>query len=261
MWRRVAALLLRYFYIHQRSIPRIMEIVFWPVMGLLVWGFLVRYMERVAVPGAVTFLVGSVILWEALYRAQQSISLSITEEYWVRNILNLFISPLRVRELVLAACLTGLIKCSVVTVFLSILAYAAYAFDLRLLGPALIPFYGNLLLFGWAVGLGTMALIFRFGRAAEGLIWGVPFLLQPLSAVFYPVDVLPAWLKPVSLALPSTYVFEGMRAALSGGSVDLGLLARCFLLNLVWLAAGAAFFGLTLRRVKELGYLARQIME
>lgn len=261
MIRRVGAMLLRYLYIHQRSIPRLMEILFWPVMGLLVWGFLVRYMRQVSVPGAVSFLIGSLILWEVLYRAQQSISLSITEEYWVRNITNLFISPLRVHELVLAACLMGLIKCSVVTVFLAVLAQVGYAFDLLRVGPALIPFYGNLLLFGWAMGLGTMGLIFRFGRASEGLIWGVPFLLQPLSAVFYPVSVLPSWLQPVSLALPSTYVFEGMRAALAGHGLDGGLLLRCFALNLVWLAAGGVYFGWTLKKVRELGYLARQIME
>jgi ABC-2 type transport system permease protein len=124
-----------------------------------------------------------------------------------------------------------------------------------------VPFLISLLLFGWAVGMCTMGLILRFGQAAEALIWGVPFLIQPVSAVFYPVDVLPRWLQVVAWALPSTYVFEGMRATLRTGRVDMSYLAAAFGLNLVYLILGAAFFGWMLRQVREKGYLARLGME
>jgi ABC-2 type transport system permease protein len=107
----------------------------------------------------------------------------------------------------------------------------------------------------------TAALILRFGQAAEALVWGVPFLIQPLSAVFYPVAVLPAWLRPVALALPSTHVFEGMRAVLAGEGVRGGTLATAFALNAVYLAAGAFFFRWMLERVREKGYLGRLGME
>ena len=40
------------------------------------------------------------------------------------------------------------------------------------------------------------------------------FLLLPLTCVYYPVAVLPRWLQCGRLALPPTYVFEGMRALL-----------------------------------------------
>jgi hypothetical protein len=38
MGLRVAALVLRYVYLYRRSLARSMEIFFWPVMDLLVWG-------------------------------------------------------------------------------------------------------------------------------------------------------------------------------------------------------------------------------
>jgi ABC-2 type transport system permease protein len=41
---RIAALLLRYLYLYRRSLPRAMEIFFWPVMDLLVWGFVTVYL-------------------------------------------------------------------------------------------------------------------------------------------------------------------------------------------------------------------------
>lgn len=261
MWLRISAIILRFYYLHRRSVTRIMEIFFWPVMNLLLWGFVTRYLSKLALSQTVLFLLGSVIFWDVLYRSQQGITLAITEEFWVKNIINIFIAPIRTAELIAGLCIVGIIKSLITTLFLAMLAYLFYRFDLLALGPALVPFIGNLLLFGWGVGLFTMALIFRYGRAAEALIWGVPFLIQPVSAVFYPVSVLPGWLQKIAWLLPSTYVFEGMRSALRTGAVDLVMLAASFALNLVCLLLGGLYFGRTLNRVREQGSLARLNME
>jgi ABC-2 type transport system permease protein len=261
MWRRIYALVLRYVYLHKRSQTRIMEIVFWPVMGLLVWGFFSVYMQRVAAPSAGAYFLGAIILWEVLYRSQQAISYSITEEFWVRNVMNLFISPLSVPELVAATCAMGLFKSFVTTLFLAGVAFLLYGFDLFAVGLRLVPYYGCLLVFGWAVGLLTMGVIFRYGRGAEALIWGVPFLMQPISAVFYPADVLPGWLWWVAMSLPSTHVFEGMRAVLAGRGADPWDLALALGLNLPWLALGGLYFGRMLARARQLGNLGRQVVD
>jgi ABC-2 type transport system permease protein len=261
MWLRISALLLRYLYLYRRSLPRAMELFFWPVMELLLWGFLTVYLTRFQLPDAVVFLIGATILWEVFYRSQMAITLSVSEEIWVRNIINIFVAPVSASELVLATCLLGLIRSLLTATVLGVLAQVFYAFDLLSVGPALVPFYASLLLFGWAVGLVTVALIFRFGQAAEALIWGVPFLIQPLSAVFYPLHVLPTWLQGIARALPSTYVFEGLRTALRTGAVDTSLLWRALALNALYLVLGALFFGWMLQRVREKGYLSRLAME
>jgi len=259
--QRIQAVVLRHAYLHRRSPARVMEVFFWPVMDLFVWGFITLYLKELAISDTVLFFIGAMILWDVLYRSQQAISLSMTEEFWVRNFINLFITPLAIPEFIAGLCLVGLIKSAVTTVFLAFLALILYHFDLLSMGSGLIPFYGNLLLFGWAVGLFTMGIILRYGRAAEALIWGMPFLLQPLSAVFYPVHVLPGWVQVVSLSLPSTHVFEGMRQALETGDVNGTGMALAFGLNLVFLVAGGLFFWLMLRAVRNKGYLARQNLQ
>lgn len=258
---RVWGLLLRYLYLYRRSPARAMELVFWPVMDLLVWGLLTAYLQRVAAPKAVTFLVGALILWDILYRCQQAITLAVTEDIWVKNILNVFVAPVRTRELLLATCLMGVIKAVLPALLLSGLALLFWDFDLRVVGAVLAPFVVSLLLFGWAVGMFTAAFILRFGQAAEALVWGVPFLLQPVCAVFYPVDVLPSWIQHLARLLPCTYVFEGMRAALRGEEVVPARLALALVLNVAYLALAAAFFGWMLRRVREKGYLGRLGLE
>ena len=79
--------------------------------------------------------------------------------------------------------------------------------------------------------------------------------------MFYPVDVLPSWLRFIALILPSTYIFEGMRTVLRTGTVDTSSLILAFALNLVYLGLGALFFGWMMRRVREKGYLSRLGME
>jgi ABC-2 type transport system permease protein len=245
-WRVVNALVLRYTYLHRRSVPRMFELFFWPVMDLLVWGYLTKYLMRVGQPLPVEklflFLIGAMIFWDILYRSQQAITLSFIEDVWTRNLLNVFVAPVRLREFLAATFVVGLIKISFIVVLLSVLAQAMYQFAIFDMGFSLIPFFVNLVFMGWAVGMVTTSLILRWGQAAEALAWGVPFLIQPLAAVFYPLDVLPVWVQPVSLCIPATHVFEGMRAVMAGQGLSLQRLLAAFGLNVLYLAGGSLFF-------------------
>ena len=261
MWMRISALVLRYLYLYRRSLARAGEVFFWPVMDLLVWGFLSEYLRDNKVDQVVLWLLGGLIFWDILYRSQQAITLSLHEEMWARNVLNVFISPLSMFEYLLATSLMGVIKAMLTLGVLGSLAFFLYTFNILRIGFALLPFVASLLLFGWAVGMCTMAIILRYGQAAEALVWGVPFLIQPISAVFYPVAALPRWLQYVAYSLPSTHVFEGMRTVLETGKLDPSSLVAAFALNVVYLIGGATFFGWMFRIVREKGYLSRLGME
>ena len=176
MWLRVSALLLRHLYLYRRSYIRAGEVFFWPVMNLVLWGFITAYVQRLALSETVSFLLGGLIFWDVLYRAQMAITLSVTEEVWVKNLLNIFIAPIRTVDFILATALMGVIRAVANVLILGSLAYVLYAFNLLTMGLALLPFLASLLLFGWAVGMCTMALMLRFGQAAEALAWGVPFV-------------------------------------------------------------------------------------
>lgn len=257
--RRVAGMALRYAFLYKRSLPRLFEIVFWPVMDLLVWGFLTAYLIRsdYGAPAFVTFLIGAMIFWDVMYRAQQGMTLPFLEDMWGRSILNIFVSPVKPSELLAAAVSVALVKIAVTVTILATMAYTFYSFDLTAIGIFLVPLFANLLITGWAVGMVTTSLIIRWGQAAEALAWGVPFLLQPFSAVFYPVSVLPVWLQPVALALPTTHVFEGMREVMREGTLSWSHLGWAVGLNVIWLFLAALFFRWMLGRAREKGLLAK----
>jgi ABC-2 type transport system permease protein len=255
----ILGLVLRYTYIIRRSVPRIVEMLFWPLLDLLVWGFLTVYLRGIheGPAAAVTFLLGAMIFWDVLFRAQQGMTVSFLEDVWTRNIINVFVAPVRVREFLAATALVGLLKVLVILVVLTVVAWWLYGFNLMALGWGLGPLFVNLVVMGWGLGMVTTALIMRYGQAVEMLAWAIPFLFQPLSAVFYPVGVLPAWLQPAALALPSTHVFEGMRAVLAGGGFPVRHLLWALVLNAVFLAVEALFFMWMYRSTREKGYLAK----
>jgi len=200
-------------------------------------------------------MLGGIILWDIFFRAQQAVGMSVLQEMWVGNTLNLFVSPLRSHELIASTAIVGFIRALITVTGLSVCAYALYAFDVLDLGIALLPLFGLLLFFGWTIGLFTAALILRYGEAAESLAWIVPFLIQPFVAVFYPVSALPPSLQLFAQIFPCTHIFEGMRTVLNDGAVPWGPMASAFLLTLVWISATGSYLALTLTYVRRKGYL------
>jgi len=90
------------------------------------------------------------------------------------------------------------------------------------LGLGLVPISAVLLVAGWAVSLFVMGLVLRFGNGAEAFAWGIFFVVMPLSGVFYPLSALPAFLRPVSVLLPTTHAFAAGRALVDGSRHGLG---------------------------------------
>jgi ABC-2 type transport system permease protein len=236
-----------------------MDIVYWPVMELLLWGFLSAYIEKLDLGGfnAVTVLLGAVIFWDFLDQSQKAVSIAFLEEVWEKNFLNIFVTPLRVSEFLASTMLIGVVRLILVGIVLTALAFVLYHFNLFALGFALIPFILNLFLFGFSLGLLANAVILRFGTSAQVLAWGFLVLVQPFSAVFYPVSALPTFLQPLAYLLPSTHVFEGMREALSTGSFALTHLWGAIAANAVVFVALAWFFFRMFAYVKREGKLLK----
>jgi len=256
---RIWALVSRHLYLYKRSLPRLMEVFYWPLLDLLLWGFITIYLKEFKgnLPDYVTFFIGALILWDILFRSQSGISISFLEEVWSRNLLNLFVSPLRVSEFLASTMLLSIFKVIAISVVSAILAMIFYSYNILSIGISLLPLVINLLIMGWAIGIITTAVILRYGQQAEILAWGLAFLFQPVSAVFYPVDVLPGFLQVIARFVPSSHVFEGMRVAISGGGMPAKELIWASGLNLIYLTSSIIFFNWTFKVAKVKGSLVK----
>ena len=255
--RRVGAILLRHAYLWRGSWTRLFDLLYWPTLQMTIWGFMTTFLATnsswVAQAGGV--LIGAVLLWDVLVRSQFGLTLSMLEEMWSRNFANLFVSPLRTWEFGVALMLLAVTRSAIGVVPAALLAIPLFHYSIFSLGPVLVAFWALLVVFGWAIGLALCGLIVRFGLAAESYAWAAIFIVAPISGVYYPIATLPGWLLPLAWMLPTTAVFEGMRAAMIDGTVRLDLLALAAALDVVYIVAGFGLFLLAFERARDRGSL------
>src|SRR4030095_13326753 len=108
------------------------------------------------------------------------------------------------------------------------------------------------------IGLAMSGMIMRVGQSAESFAWAAVFILMPVSGVYYPISVLPHWLQVCAQALPTAYVFEGMRAIMEEKTVHWQLLAFAFALSAVYLVVGFQVFQWFFRSSRRAGTLLGQ---
>jgi ABC-2 type transport system permease protein len=255
-WHRIGAMLLRHWYLLTSSWPRLLEMVYWPALTLISWGFLQKYINsNVGFAKAGATLIAAVILWDILFRGQLGFSISFLEEMWSRNLGNLMMSPLTPFEFLLSLMIMSIIRLAIGIVPMMVMAAAFFDFNMLGLGIPLVAFFCNLLLTSWAVGIVVSGLVVRNGMGAESLAWTLVFILLPLACVYYPVSVLPAWLQPVAWMLPPTYVFEGMRALMVDKVFRADLMLEALAINAVLYVVAIITFVALLNSARSAGKL------
>jgi len=234
----------------------------WPIVDTVLFGSLGVYFVSQGGPDSaaqagVAYLLSGIVLWHVVYQAQIAVSTGFMEETWSRNLLGLMVTPLRELELVAGIALFGLAKLVMGVGVVALAAFALYSFDVTSLGLALLPVIAILMVGGWVIALFVVGLILRFGNGAEALAWGIMFVVMPLGGVFYPVEALPAFVRPISELLPTTHAFAAGRDLIDGGPVPWGELALAAVGTLAAVAAGLAFVAWMLRLFRRRGYVTR----
>jgi ABC-2 type transport system permease protein len=255
--RRISAMMLRHWYLLRSSWPRLLDLIYWPTVQMVTWGFLQYYIATNAgffARAGGTF-IGAVLLWDILFRGQLGFSISFLEEMYSRNLGNIMMSPLRPFEFIIALMVISVVRLSLGAVPVTFLAIAFFGFNLYAFGLALVAFFFNLMLTSWAIGIFVSGLILRNGMGAENLAWSIMFLFMPLTCVYYPVATLPNWLQPVAWLLPPTYVFEGMRTLVIDKVFRPDLMLDALALNTLLFAAGVFGFLQLLRSARRQGSL------
>jgi ABC-2 type transport system permease protein len=174
---------------------------------------------------------------------------------WSRNLGHMFVSPLRPSELMVALFTASFCRTVIGAIPATFLAIAFFGFSVYSLGFALVGFFLNLIVMGWAFGLAVSGIVLRFGMGAESLAWALIFAVAPVCAVYYPVAVLPEWLQIVSALLPASHVFEGMRAILVESRFQPELMLKAIGLNVIYLGLGVSIFLSFFRSARKHGLL------
>lgn len=252
---RIYAIVLRYLFLFRRSFDRLTDAFYWPTIDLLVWGLTSTYLRSFASDSSAIMLiiVSGILLWLVTWRAQYEISVGLLEDLWNQNLINIFVSPLKFSEWIIAFLITGIIKAIVSVIFASGVAYVLYKVHIFSYGYYLLPFFLSLMLTGWAIGFFVSGLILRFGTRIQTLAWSFVALFSPFAAIYYPVSVLPDWAQKVASLIPISYIFEGSREIINTGSMDIYKLIISLILNVIYLVFSVWFISHSFKKVLDKG--------
>lgn len=256
---RVWAIVVKFWFDTKRDMFRLFDVFWWPAFNLFVWGLLSNYLTQLS-KGSVNFVLlflAGTIFWSFFDRASRDISRSMVEELWNRNLPNLFSTPLTLTEYIAGVLIVAFIKLVIGSAFLLLLAKIFYGFQVSAMGWSVVGIMAGLMIFGWSVSFLIQAFVLRYGHTVEVFIWAATVLIQPFSCVFYPLSALPVWAQWVARAFPSMYLFEGMRAIISGTSVAPGDTMISIILNITYLVLSVIFFYRTFAYAKANGLLTK----
>ena len=255
---RINALLLKYMYIMKNSLDRVFDIVYWPILDIFIWGFTTAFIKDISGVNLLSMLLGGIILWVFVWRSSQDLAVFVLEDFWGRNLYNLFTTPLKTSELISSVVIIAVIRSAISFTLQSVLAFFLYAFNIFSINLFFIAiFIAILISFGWVMGLFITGMIFRFGSRIQVFAWSVVWAIQPFSCVFYPLSALPSWAAKIAILLPTSHVFEALRAVINKTPINWGGIIYATVITFVLLVLSAIYLSKSIKHAKKTGLLGR----
>src|SRR5579859_6471951 len=131
---RVKAVLLQEVYITARSVEVLVDLPFWSLMTVVVFGFVTRFLSSVMNPTVANYLYMGTLLWEIMRVTQYSMTLGALWNVWSHNFSNMFIAPLSMVEYVLAQMLSAAVKALLLFAVVAVIAATLFGFNLLDMG-------------------------------------------------------------------------------------------------------------------------------
>ena len=256
-FNKIYALALRHMYLISNSLPRIIDLIYWPTVQIFLWGFISKFftLNSDYYSNTVGVILTAAILYDFLFRASISYNMMFLEEIWSRNFTNLFIAPIRISEIITSLTLTAILRTLIGLVPAAILAIPFFGVSIFELGIPLFFLLLSLYIFGVTLGLLVTSGLLRYGPSFENIAWESLFFLAPLGCIYYPVEILPTSLQLIAKALPLVHIFEEMRNILLNNSVNSLEIVKSISISIVYFVAGVTVFYMAYHGAKEKGTL------
>lgn len=239
---RIKGSFLRYFYLAPR-IDQACDQFYWPLIDIMIWGITAYWMGKLgSLKEASSAIMTALVFWQIMWRGSFDIACNLLQDFWTRNLINLFTSPLKKKEWIISLMSLTVVKVLVTVIFSSGVIYMLFGVNVFQIGWAFIPLVLLVLIFGWAIGFLTAGLLIYLGQKFQMLAWAMAYLFSPFCAIFYPQAVLPVWAIFVSKWIGITWVFETIRTLLANQPIDYSDFARSFSLIILYFVLSLIFF-------------------
>ena len=256
-WHKIYGLSLRHLYLIKSSLPRILDLIYWPSIQIFLWGFISKFftVSSSYYNNTVGVILTAAILYDFLFRSSISYNMMFLEEIWSRNFTNLFIAPIKISEIIAALTLTAILRTLIGLVPAAILAIPLFGVSIFEIGAPLIFLLLSLYIFGVTLGLLVTSGLIRFGPSFENIAWASLFFLAPLGCIYYPIEILPEWLQLIAKILPLVHIFEEVRNILINDIINYYSIFKSVMISVLYFIFGVAVFYISHSGARERGTL------
>lgn len=244
---------LRYLYT-TRDPTRIAEFLIWPMIDVGFYGMIALWSGTIASePRLLQNFITALVLWQVIYRSHFEICVNVLDEFLEKNLINIVTTPLKKSEWVCGLMLSGLLKIAFTLLFGAFLGWLYFKINVFAMGFVIFPFIALCLISGWIIGFFSAGIVVVKGSKLIQLPWVIIMTAAIFSNTLFPVSLFPPVLKYISLSLPMSYIFEGMREMLSTGLISSRYWLMGTILSLVYLAVAIKFFLYMFERSRNRG--------
>ncbi len=256
--RRVVALVRRYLFLSFRMKWRAIEPIYFPLISILMWGFLTLVARGDTLEFAFMML-GVQLIWSFAFQAQNNFNIFMLEDIWNNCFKELMNSPVTGAELLFSRFVAATIRSSITLIFLLFTAFALFGFSIVKIDPFIFSMLVvATLIASTGIGIFIDGLIIELGREFMFLTWAGIQLFMMLSCPFYPIDSFPKILHPIIQSAPYYWVFDGIKKHLMNPGLDVSLqVLFSLLVAFVYLGASIPAFTYFVNRARRTGRLSR----
>ena len=240
----------------RRNIFTLLEILFWPIVGFLSVGLLAEFTQLTTELRA--FILVGVISMGAVQVCQLDVAYSLLFDVWSKAVKHEFIAPVGIRHLVTGSLLVGVIRGTLV--LLVLMGVSLFFFDFNFIVPGIVPlclFALGLFLNAALIGVLVCILILTFGNRAEIAAWSLVSLMLLVCGIYYPISILPLWVRFMAEFIPLTYFLEYFRQFYGFKATFSHVLLRGYLMILVYMCLEVLLLKAAIRRAKRKGILLK----
>lgn len=255
---RMWAISLRHLRQMPRDIGRLINVFYWPLLDIMLWGFTAQWVQKSYAYDAKFSLtvLTAMVCWQLVVRANLDVSTLLLEDIMDHNIANIFSTPLALFEWAGGIFMLSVINLFSLTLFCTLAVELFYRLNILQAGILLAPFIFNLFIMGLAIGFCSAGILISCGRRSLGIIYMMGWFFAPFSGAFYPITVLPISMQIIAQALPISRAIEGIRLVVSTGEISWNLFLVSLLMSSFYLICSFVFFIHMFARSKSKG-LAR----
>ncbi len=250
-----------HFYKHFVRLPRSSAewefIIVYPLVHIFSIGFLLTFLKGLGTDStAATYMLVGAFCWNFYVLCQRGITYGVLKEIWSESAKQMVITPSTSFHFIIGNGLYGVLTAVLSLILMHVVGFFFFSFNIFAAGLPLMLGLLAIILYGIAEGLVVNSIMMLKGPEYMHITWIITGIVMVLSAVYYPLELLPPQVQVVSNLLPTTHAISAIRSGiLTNSGLQSGLIAVG--LGIIYLIIGTLVFRWAIDKSRENGTILR----